>query len=734
MLMAMEGHPLRTRTVLAALGAVVLALTSVAHADPLACQRGILKESTKLARAQITALRKCEDRKLKGSLPPATHCATEPATALKVAKAESKLRKKLDRACGGPDRACGGGDDESLAAIGWPSTCPDFQSLGCTNVIAGCGDVADCLVCIDAATSAQTATLAYGATTPALDADVLACQRTLGKETVRFFDAKTKALASCWDARLKGQHANACPSPGDGKATAKIAKAGSKAEQKICKICGGPDRACGGDDDLLPSDIGLPMLCPEVADCGGLVGDLDAGRICAACVSGFDVDCAAPAAVPSVAAYPAACAAASTCPTRLRLDGDDDAVDLDVGWVGFAHDLPGPWLGRLTLAVHGCSGTGTPTCGECTLAGPIPSTGGASTATRRCAHQPWVTCSGDTDCAGGSCRYFLGPPQPVGEGGLTRCALNEIRGPVSGTLDVESGALEMSLPLFTRTGPVEVELELFDPNPAFTSPCPRCIAGVCDAGPRAGLPCVVQGHSALFDDDTSLDCPPDTTQGLAHPLPLALGTGAHTVTLSATSPVCTATGFTNARCHCDTCATAAAEPCRGDADCPGTLPGSCGGLRCLGGSATGAPCGSLGFGDPACDDAPCGVLGEPSKPNACNGGVCTAVGGGTGECTGGPFTGSCSPTETFRNCTATSDCPVAGDGCTFLARPCFPGTGTIGESLSASGAPDAPVAGTFMPALAGFGCVPNEVSGSVFGNRSAPAPARVEIGVTATLE
>jgi len=51
------------------------------------------------------------------------------------------------------------------------------------------------------------------------------CQRTIGKATQVFLKAKSKALQKCSENRLKGQHENACLSPGDGKAQATLEKA-----------------------------------------------------------------------------------------------------------------------------------------------------------------------------------------------------------------------------------------------------------------------------------------------------------------------------------------------------------------------------------------------------------------------------------------------------------------------------------------------------------------------------
>jgi hypothetical protein len=716
-----------TIVVAAALGALLGAGT--ASAEPVKCQRTILKESSKLARTRAKALQRCEDRKLLGALPGATDCVAEPKTAGNLARAESKLRRALAKACGGPDRTCGTPDDETPASLGWPGVCPDFEGHGCSNAITGCTDIADCLICIDAAAIDQAVALYYDGLAPSLDRDLAKCRRTIGKEMARFLDAKTKALTRCWDARHQGQHANPCPSPGDGKAAAKIATAESKARAKVCRACGGSDRACGGGDDLAPLEIGLPPVCPAVGGCGGVIAGLDTLVDCVTCVTEFKADCVTPLAVPAFAAYPAACNAPHNCPSLLQLDGATGTLDLDLGWTGLAHDQADPWLGRLTLAVSGCSGDGNPACGTCALAGPIGNAGGAAFANRRCADRTWVACVSDADCtavgAAGPCRFFLGPPQSLGESGLLSCSLNAITGPVTGTVDVEAGALAVSVPVsMTLKNP----RAFFHDIPLEIHPCPRCVGGLCDDGPRQGLPCTVQGHSTPFSDDVSLDCPPPGLELASTSAVVPLVADSQAGTLSPASPSCTAPGFTGFKCLCDTCTGPDAIPCFTDADCPGT--NVCGSYRCLS-PATNAGDACTAGSD--CAGGPCGPLGTVTQPSPCLDLVCTPTAGGEGECAAGPFGGFCTPAQPFRPCLASSDCPVAGDACVFRAQECFLDNGIVGMSIQAFGAADPPAGATFTPTLAGVFC--NAPSASFENDvRGLPGPGRVTLTVNATLE
>jgi len=141
------------------------------------------------------------------------------------------------------------------------------------------------------------------------------------------------------------------------------------------------------------------------------------------------------------------------------------------------------------------------------------------------------------------------------------CVTNEITGPLTGgSTNVEAGTVAMNLPFHAR----------IYSGPTADHPCPLCIGGSCDSGPRAGQPCTTNGTSPFFGD-VSFDCPPVPSDEIGDLVPtgLTLSTSDRTMTLSTANPNCTAVGFTGQKCHCDTCATAAAEACSTNADCPG---------------------------------------------------------------------------------------------------------------------------------------------------------------------
>ncbi len=307
--------------------------TPVDTVDPVKCQQAVVTASAKLALGELKALQKCEDAKLAAKLPPATVCSAETKTAGSIAKARTKIAAKIASACGGKDKACGTADDD-VTTVGWNvATCPNLESGFCGNAIDDCGDVAQCLRCVDEAAVDQSIALLYDGLKggPGTPASLLKCERAIGAETAKFFAAKLNAIRKCWANRLKGLHANACPIPGDQKTAELIAKAELKKVQAICKACGGGDGRCdgtvtlsfpsplggtvagsGGHDDVTPAAVGFTGVCPDVtipggANCCKPVQTLADLVTCVDCVAEYKADCVGYAAVPGLAPYPVEC-------------------------------------------------------------------------------------------------------------------------------------------------------------------------------------------------------------------------------------------------------------------------------------------------------------------------------------------------------------------------------------------------------------------------------------------
>jgi hypothetical protein len=446
------------------------------------------------------------------------------------------------------------------------------------------------------------------------------------------------------------------------------------------------------------------------------------------------------------------------CPSLVTFEADADSASssLDTGWTGQAHDAVIINDGVVTVALTGCD-DGTPDdfrdpdCGVCDISGPLvnPDAGAGQIDSQRCRLDKSVSCTADSDCpgAGNACVFFFGAPLPLSAGGTPACVFNEFAGPIVGTANIETGVSSNSVSLISQ-----VHLGAG----GSSKPCHNCLGdttvndgmrqGTCDTGARAGLLCDVQGRSPIpaFNggvpamgkvNGTSLDCyfqeVPATHVGRL-PINLSNSTGSNVLTVAADGPSCSASGATTLQCVCDTCATAAAQPCSSDSQCPGAIAGSCGGLRCLGGGAAGTACTTPGIMDPACSGAPCGKLGEPSKPNGCTSGTCTPVGGNEGECTTGPFPGNCGPTETFKGCSAPSDCTFPGDMCVFASLECFLTNGTIGESIVAQGMADVPVNDVANPVLGSVFCIAPTGASAINTASGLPGAGRVTLTGTAT--
>ena len=342
-------------------GAVALGCTLVlfsvtpARADAERCRAAVSANASALLRAAVKARGKCEDRVLSGSLPPSSDCSAHADVTDAVADATAKIAGRIDKACGGDDRSCGsGGDDESLASIGWDAgVCPDAVGLGCSNAIADCGDIVDCVACMATGAAGAAATLAYGSLDTGAGGSVAKCQRTLGRETSKLLDKRSKTLAKCWRKVSGGAGAAPCPSPGDGKTAAKLDKAENKAIAKICKACGGGDRACddtvssvagsGGADDLLAASIGFAATCSDLTvpgttgSCSETIDDASDVVRCLDCVARFHGDCVDLAASPWGASYPAVCNGGEPPACGVVVYDEDFTGDDGPAW-------PSPWV------------------------------------------------------------------------------------------------------------------------------------------------------------------------------------------------------------------------------------------------------------------------------------------------------------------------------------------------------------------------------------------------------
>lgn len=192
-------------------------------------------------------------------------------------------------------------------------------------------------------------------------------------------------------------------------------------------------------------------------------------------------------------------------------DGDGTKIaDLALGCL-YAGTLPPSRLASDATSVLDVVGIGLPTIvlrgSEGT--GPLDCTKGAGPG-MRCANgnagsDGQGTCESDADCGGraGTCllepNCYFGPPSPS-HGMFPGCAMNALHSDMCGSLNAFTFETNMAATISTRI------YLTFNAD----SPCPRCEAGVCTYGKRAGLPCTPQGSFG-----TSPQCPPLDSQFVA---------------------------------------------------------------------------------------------------------------------------------------------------------------------------------------------------------------------------
>jgi hypothetical protein len=391
-------------------------------------------------------------------------------------------------------------------------------------------------------------------------------------------------------------------------------------------------------------------------------------------------------------------ARALPCPSNLRFDGTTTTAD--VGWTGLGHDLNTGLL-ELGFGVSGCAGVTLGSCGQCDVAGPIPLDGGRN---RRCSGNPAMQCIADVDCgAAQPCRFFASPPGPTVVGGFPLCVLNEITGPLSGTVNLSDGSFSTTLSLRTTFWSAQA--------PSSHFPCPTCTGGVCDGGARHGLSCQVDAHNPDFGD-TSFDCPPTTSTGPSYFAALhattLLTSGTQMRTLDANSLNCV--GSPGAKCFCGSCNDDAATGCTSDADC-------------------------VAIGATTCQS----IFGDPASPNPCvddsttpeDGSLCQDVGANRGACVNdGPLAVTCSPPDPPRQCLGPyfvdDYCPLSGI-CSYLTpRSCFLDNGVIGGSVSVIGSASPFVDGQAPATLGALSCA-GASAGSTYANAvfGFPGPVRL---------
>jgi hypothetical protein len=276
----------------------------------LKCKRAIAKGSADYFEARLKALAGCQKRQLAGKIP-VGDCRAEEKARAAINKAQEKMEDAIDRACGGRDNICGSLDDLPLDSIGFGTACPDFEEFGCTNTLRSCGDVAACLLCIDAVAVDQGMTLLgkMGLSDPKTQKPLNKCQRTVVDASTSFLAAFADVYAKCSDKFLQKKGDPSCINGPDGT---RIGKLEAKRIRTIDKACLAPDGHVFTD-----AEIGFNGICPNVrtldppdasSSCyQSGVGNAAGLSYCSQCLSQIEARCAVYAATPAVRPYPVEC-------------------------------------------------------------------------------------------------------------------------------------------------------------------------------------------------------------------------------------------------------------------------------------------------------------------------------------------------------------------------------------------------------------------------------------------
>jgi len=448
----------------------------------------------------------------------------------------------------------------------------------------------------------------------------------------------------------------------------------------------------GCDANCTPSACGNGVLAPN-EECDD--GNLDSGDGCTdlctceigSTVTGCpDQQCPATmhllvhAGVGDGCTTNADCPAGSCDPTLGRCGtrtGDD------IGFTGIVHDVD--TNDEISTSYRLSCGGPAPLCGQCLVRGIEPASGNC-----RCANDRTVMCDepflqDQDDCGGAQCECFDGPPEPASQGGFPVCLLWKHATDVTGTVNVDTGAMELQEDLRTLVYLGESAL----------SPCPYCTGdtvagdgvrdGVCVFGTRDGLACDTAALNRTFPapggDGHSLDCPSSEGRNISNEgVVLKARFATELVNLPSNVP-CGLPG-SSALCPCGVCASAPTIACSSDGDCDAW-----------------GPCGSVSQAFPV--------------PNACMDGLCVDDGNGEGTCAVGPVQPFCDGVlrangEPIISCSTNTDCDTVdcgtGGGCgtCSLATPrrCFL------DTIWASGQAD-PLA----PRLVATPCMPQVNAG-----------------------
>jgi hypothetical protein len=676
-------------------------------ADDAKCRATVAKAGGKLAKTILKSFASCHKARNADESLVGTDC-NDAATADLSEKLPAAITKFTSSVTG----ACPTQSPSSLLY----ETCP-FPCAETVPALTDFGDVAECLACVATSQLEAFSLRAFSEPDPTLEKEVAACHKSITGIGSKLVTSIVKSVSKCQSQAEKNGETSItdCTQTSyDSLVADALENATTALETKNCSALALPNTRLDACD--------LPSTVAELASCVVATADADAQFLASALLAlpeGLVSTTTTSTTMPTTTTLPPAdpdcpafvdieiysrdtheactsngdCTAPRTCDT---VGGTcSSPTKTDFGWSGLGHDLDSNTGSRVRLDLN-CEGPAAPGCGTCTVTGVNPEPGNC-----RCANDIRTVCddpfSTAAECGGSECRCYLGTPTPVSSGGAPFCMIQRLAADITGSVDVDSGASELSASLRTQ---VNLGLAVAAPCPTCGGTCTDnpaqlcvrdadCVAGTCTLDPVAGdgvrggtctsgttstgLSCDVAATNASYPafpaadggSGYSLDCMTDAGYNVSgHGLAITLEQGTGASSLAAN--VSCGGVLSGEDCTCLVCSNEPSIPCNDHSDCAGqqgkcslatgSNPARCdanadclardagachpGILRCINATSVmcnaNADCDSVHLG--TCTPSTCSEDGSAGfvAPNGCDGFLCTDLGGGEGECTDGP--------------------------------------------------------------------------------------------------
>ncbi len=97
---------------------------------------------------------------------------------------------------------------------------------------------------------------------------VLKCRQAVMRGAAKLADGRLAALRKCEDQKRTGKLPASAVCISEPTVAAALAKARTKLATSVARACGGPDKSCGGADDVTLAAIAWPGACPELEGSG----------------------------------------------------------------------------------------------------------------------------------------------------------------------------------------------------------------------------------------------------------------------------------------------------------------------------------------------------------------------------------------------------------------------------------------------------------------------------------